>query len=70
MSEINTLAGGYKGGSPRVRSNNSIKPYSGNAPKEIDANDLAARIKQWYTDGNLTKEGAQIILNELNKIVS
>jgi len=70
MSDLNTLSGGYKGGSPRVRSENSLKPYSGVSPKEIDANDLAARIKQWYTDGNLTKEGAQIILNELNKIVS
>lgn len=70
MSDLNTLSGGYKGGSPRVRSENSLKPYSGTSPKEIDANDLAARIKQWYTDGNLTKEGAQIILNELNKIVS
>ena len=69
MSDLNTLSGGYKGGSPRVRSENSLKPYSGTSPKEIDANDLAARIKQWYTDGNLTKEGAQIILNELNKIV-
>ena len=70
MSDLNTLSGGYKGGSPGVRSENSLKPYSGVSPKEIDANDLAARIKQWYTDGNLTKEGAQIILNELNKIVS
>jgi len=24
----------------------------------------------WYVDGNLTKEGVQIVLNELNKIVS
>ncbi len=70
MSKLNTLAGGYKGGSPRVRSKNSLKPYSGEAPKEIDANELAAKLKMWYTDGNLTKEGAQIVLNELNKIIS
>jgi hypothetical protein len=70
MSKLNTLAGGYKGGSPRVRSNNPLKPYSGDAPKEIDANELANKIKMWYVDGNLTKEGAQIVLDELNKIVS
>lgn len=70
MSKLNTLAGGYKGGSPRVRSNNPSKPYSGDAPKEIDANELANKIKMWYVDGNLTKEGAQIVLDELNKIVS
>jgi len=70
MSKLNTLAGGYKGGSPRVRSNNSLKPFSGEAPKEIDVNELAAKLKMWYTDGNLTQEGVQIVLNELNKIVS
>jgi len=70
MSKLNTLAGGYKGGSPRVRSSNSLKPYSGEAPKEIDANELANKIKMWYVDGNLTKEGAQIVLNELNQIIS
>ena len=70
MSKLNTLAGGYKGGSPRVRSNNPLKPYSGDTPKEIDANELANKIKMWYVDGNLTKEGAQIVLDELNKIVS
>jgi hypothetical protein len=70
MSKLNTLAGGYKGGSPRVRSNNPQKPYPGETPKEIDANELANKIKMWYVDGNLTKEGAQIVLDELNKIVS
>ena len=29
MSKLNTLAGGYKGGSPRSRSNNTLKPFSG-----------------------------------------
>ena len=33
MSDLNTLSGGYKGGSPRVRSENSLKPYSGDIPK-------------------------------------
>ena len=32
MSPLNTLAGGYKGGSPRVRSENSKKSFEGKPP--------------------------------------
>ena len=70
MSKLNTLSGGYKGGSPRVRSSNSIKPTPKNTPEVINADELANTLKMWYTNGNLTKEGVQIILNELNRIVS
>ena len=70
MSKLNTLSGGYKGGSPRSRSNNTPKPFSGEMPKQIDANQLANQLKQWYTGGNLSKEGVKVIIQELNKIVS
>ena len=69
MSKLNTLAGGYKGGSPRSRSNNTLKPFSGDIPKQVDAEQLANQIKQWYTGGNLSKEGVQVIIKELNKLV-
>ena len=67
MSPINTLAGGYKGGSPRVRSENSKK--HGDAPKQIDVDDLVNRIQMWYADGNLTSENMQLLKDEINKIV-
>ncbi len=70
MSKLNTLSGGYKGGSPRVRSSNSIKPTPKTTPEIINADELANTLKMWYVGGNLTKEGAQIVLDELNKIVS
>jgi len=68
MSPLNTLSGGYKGGSPRVRSENSKKPYSGEAPKEIDSKELANQIKSWYVSGKITREGMDYIINELNKL--
>jgi hypothetical protein len=37
MSSLNTLAGGYKGGSPRVRSENS-KKVTISPPTPIDVN--------------------------------
>ena len=45
MSKLNTLAGGYKGGSPRVRSENSKKPYVGDAPKLVNVEKLVNDIK-------------------------
>ena len=70
MSKLNTLAGGYKGGSPRNRSNNTPKSFSGKLPKQVDANQIANQLKQWYSGGNMSKEGIQIIIKELNKLVS
>lgn len=70
MSPLNTLAGGYKGGSPRVRSENIPSDFEGAKPSEIDANELGNKIRMWYEDGNLSKEGAQILLNILNEIVA
>lgn len=69
MSKLNTLAGGYKGGSPRSRSNNTPKPFIGDLPKQVDANQLANQIKQLHSGGNLSKEGVQVIIKELNKLV-
>ncbi len=69
MSKLNTLSGGYKGGSPRTRSNNPPKPFSGDIPKQVDANQLANQLKQWHSGGNLSNEGVQIIIQALNKLV-
>jgi len=68
MSSLNTLSGGYKGGSPRIRSKNSKKPYSGDAPKEINSEELANQLKSWYTSGKITRKGMDYIINELNKL--
>tara|TARA_Y100000389_G_C17155906_1_gene361896 strand:- start:335 stop:547 length:213 start_codon:yes stop_codon:yes gene_type:complete len=69
MSKLNTLSGGYKGGSPRTRSNNNIKPFSGELPKQVDVEELSNQIKQLYSGGNISKEGIQVIIKELNKLV-
>jgi len=69
MSNLNTLSGGYKGGSPRVRSNNSKKPQINQDPKKIDLNLLIDDLKRWYADGNLTKDGLNILKEEINKLV-
>ena len=69
MSKLNSINGAYKGGSPRVRSNNTPKPFVGDLPKQVDADQLANQIKQLYSGGNLSKEGVQVIIKELNKLV-
>lgn len=68
MSKLNALAGGYKGGSPRVRSENSLKPFAQPQIKVIDAQELANTIKGWYSEDKLSLEGVQIIINELQKL--
>ena len=49
MSELNSINGGYKGGSPRVRSENSRK-ISPQPPQPIDVVDMVNKIREWYTD--------------------
>jgi hypothetical protein len=68
MSKLNTLAGGYKGGSPRVRSENSKKPYVGDAPKLVNVEKLVNDIKILYADGKITTEGIDKIILELQKL--
>ena len=68
MSTLNTLAGGYKGGSPRVRSSN-IKEFKPQEPQQkILIKDLVEQIKTWKVDGKLTLEEIQTIITELQKI--
>jgi len=67
MSEINSINGGYKGGSPRVRSENSRK-ITPKPPQPIDVQDMVTQIHQWYLDGRLSTTNIQYIISELNKI--
>lgn len=68
MSHIKTLAGGYKENSPRVRSENSKKPFVDNNIKMINAQELANNIKGWYGEGKLTSDNIQLIITELQKL--
>ena len=54
---LNTIAGGYKGGSPKVRSENTRPPF-------VDNN-----IKTWHADQNLSTDDINYIINQLQTIV-
>ncbi len=66
MSELNSINGGYKGGSPRVRSENAKKSFVDNRIKILNAQELVDSIKKLYSEGRLTQEGIQLISNQLN----
>jgi hypothetical protein len=68
MSKINTLAAGYKSHPTEVKSENS-KPPVIMSPTQVDAIDITNKIKQWHTDGNLSTDGVNHIISELQKIV-
>jgi len=68
MSKINTLASGYKSHPTKVRSTNT-RPFIDPNPTQIDAKDLANKIKIWHTDGNLTTEGLNHLITQLQTIV-
>ena len=68
MNHLKTLAGGYKENSPRVRSENTKKPFVDTSIKMIDAQDLANKIKGWYGDGKITTEGLQLITTQLQEV--
>ena len=68
MSKLNTLAGGYKGGSPRVRSESSKKPYLGDTPKLVNIDKLINDIKILHADGKITTEGISTIILEFQKL--
>lgn len=68
MSHLKTLAGGYKENSPRVRSENTKKPFVDTSIKMIDAQDLANKIKGWYGESKLTSDDIQLIITELQKL--
>lgn len=66
---LNTIAGGYKGGSPRVRSENTKPPFVDNNIKKVDRVKLAEQIKTWHADGNLSTDDVNYIINQLQTIV-
>jgi vacuolar-type H+-ATPase subunit I/STV1 len=68
MSKINTINGGYVGGSPKVQSTNHKKQFIDTKVKSIDAQDLADNITQWFNSDRITIEGIQIIANQLQQL--
>ena len=70
MSKLNSINGGYNGGSPRVRSENSKKPFIDTSIKMIDAQELVDSIKRLYSEGRLTQEDLQSISDQLNDFTS
>ena len=69
MSKINTLASGYKGGSPRVRSENSKPAFVDSKPKIISSGELTNQIKKWHADGNLSTKDVNYIILQLQTII-
>lgn len=66
--KINTLSGGYKGGSPRIRSENPLPTPEGGIPRKIDSQDLINKIKDWYFTGGFNIEDIRFIIEELKKL--
>ena len=66
---LNTIAGGYKGGSPRVRSENTKLPFVDNNIKIIDKEKLVEQIKTWHADQNLSTSDINYIINQLQTII-
>ena len=69
MSKLNALAGGYKGGSPKVRSENSKPAFVDNKIQKISSGDVTNQIKKWHADGNLNTEDVSYIISQLQTIV-
>jgi|TARA_R110000782_G_scaffold240645_1_gene327072 hypothetical protein len=69
MSKVNSINGGYSGGSPRIKSDNPIKPYDGASPKQLNPNNVIDSLKTLYSNGNLSKDSLILIISELNKLV-
>tara|TARA_B100000497_G_C7461946_1_gene285414 strand:- start:77 stop:280 length:204 start_codon:yes stop_codon:yes gene_type:complete len=67
MNELNSINGGYKGGSPRVRSTNT-KTVTPPPPPTINVDGMVESIKEWHADGKLSKSDIQQLISELNKI--
>ena len=67
MSKLNTLSGGYKGSSTKVRSSNTRPPVASSL--KVNADELIKKIKVWHADGVLTTEGVNYIISQLQTIV-
>jgi|TARA_R110000823_G_scaffold201337_1_gene332206 hypothetical protein len=68
MSKLNTINGGYKGGSSKVRSENVKKPFVDTKLKKINAQELSDQIIRWYDEGKITSGGIQTIITQLQKL--
>tara|TARA_R110000803_G_scaffold73243_1_gene137028 strand:+ start:107 stop:511 length:405 start_codon:yes stop_codon:yes gene_type:complete len=68
MSELNSINGGYKGGSPRVRSENSRK-ITPLPPQPVNVEGLTNNIKDLYSSGRLTPEDIQSLVAELQQLL-
>ena len=68
MSHLNTLAGGYKGGSSKTRSSNTRPPNPDTSVK-VNADGLITKIKQWHADGILDDKEIINIIQQLQTIV-
>ena len=66
---LNTIAGGYKGGSPKVRSENTKPPFVDNDNKKIDKEKLVEQLKTWHADQNLSTDDISYIINQLQTII-
>ena len=69
MSKLNTLAGGYKVGSPRVRSSNDKPAFVDKKLQKVSSGDVTNQIKKWHADGNLNTEDVNYIISQLQTIV-
>jgi hypothetical protein len=67
MSKLNTLSGGYKGSSTKVRSSNTRPPVA--SPLKVNADELIKKIKVWHADGILDNKEIINIIQQLQTIV-
>jgi|MDSZ01.3.fsa_nt_gb hypothetical protein len=66
MSNINSLAGGYKKSTPNIRTE---KKYKSTIPKQVNVEEIYNKIKMLHADGNLSTSDVNTIISELQKIV-
>ena len=66
-SNPQTLSNGYKGGSPRIKSEGNL-PKVEIKPIKIPTEDIVSKIRMWHADRNLSDEDINIIMEELIKI--
>tara|TARA_R110000787_G_scaffold281824_1_gene393341 strand:- start:7 stop:603 length:597 start_codon:yes stop_codon:yes gene_type:complete len=62
-----TLSNGYKGGSPRIKSEGNL-PKAEIEPIKIPIEDIVSKIRMWHADRNLSDEDINVIMEELIKI--
>ena len=66
-SNPQTLNNGYKGGSPRIKSEGNL-PKAEIKPIKIPIEDIVSKIRMWHADKNKSDEDINVIMEELIKI--